>query len=54
VTLVREDDGDARARVVARDDGRVADADAGDVGDRVERPRRQGPDLDPEVARPRH
>ena len=40
VAAVREDRGDARADVVALDDRRVPDADAGHVGDRVQRTRR--------------
>ena len=54
------DDGDAGAhraasddqRAVALDQRRVADAHAGDIGDRVGRSRREAADDDPEVARP--
>ena len=54
------DDGDAGAhraasddqRAVAVDEGRVADADAGDIGDRVGLSRREAADDDPEVAGP--
>jgi hypothetical protein len=37
-------------RAVALDEGGVADADAGDVGDGVRRPGREAADDDPEVA----
>src|SRR4029079_6608798 len=40
IPAVREDGGDAGADGLAADDGGVPDADAGDVGDGVERPRR--------------
>ena len=57
VAVVRDDGGDAGAdrsrarpqRAVARDERRVPDADAGDVGDRVERPRLHATDADPEL-----
>ena len=45
----RQDDGDARADVVALDQRRVADPDPGDVRDRVRRPGWEPADLDPEV-----
>src|SRR5262249_37654554 len=50
--LGREHDGHAGADVVALDHGRMADANAGDVGDRVVRPGLQRPDHDSELARP--
>jgi hypothetical protein len=38
VPAVRQDGGDARVHGVAEHDGLLADEDAGDVGDRIERP----------------
>ena len=49
--VVEEHHRHARAHVVARDERGVADADAGDVGDRVERAGLQVADGDPELAR---
>ena len=38
--------------VIALHDGRVADADASDIGDRVQRSRREHTGFDPQIARP--
>jgi hypothetical protein len=53
VAAVRKDRGHAGAHRVALDDGRLADAHAGDVGDRVQRPRRHHADRDTGFTRAR-
>ena len=49
VAAVWDDDGDARPDVVALDERRMPDADAGDVGDRVQRAWLEIADGDAEV-----
>ena len=44
-----ENGGDAGADVVAADEGGVADFDAGNIGDRVQRAGREDADLQPEI-----
>ena len=53
VAAVRHDRGDAGAHAVALDDGRVPDAHARHVGDRVQRARLVHTRRDAQVARPR-
>jgi hypothetical protein len=49
--LARPDDGDAGADVVALDERRMTDPNARDVSDRVQLPRVEVADLDPDVSR---
>ena len=48
--MVRQDGGDAGAHVVALDEGHLSDPHAGDIGDGVQRPRREDAGLEPDVA----
>ena len=48
--LAGDDDGDACAHVLALDERRVPDANAFDIRDRVQQPRFEVADLDPNVA----